>query len=182
MTRASRYGVVAYVKDPVGEFIRNLRQELHLNLPHLAAHLSLLPPRCLNETESTARELIEKICSGVEPFEVTLGEVETFIPVTPTVFIRVAHGASRMREVHSLLNTDALGGKEEWPYLPHLTIVKMGSEEQAQEAYRIARHRWSQFEGARSIQIEGVIFVREEAPNRWIDLAKIPLGPAPIKR
>lgn len=182
MTRASRYGVVAYVKDPVGEFIRSLRQELHLNLPHLAAHLSLLPPRSLNGDEASALALIEDICSRTEPFEVSLGEIETFIPVTPTVFVRVAHGASRMRELHSLLNVGALACKEEWPYLPHLTIVKMTAEDQAQEAYRIARHRWSEFDGSRSIQVEGLIFVREEATNRWIDLAKIPLGPAPIKR
>jgi 2'-5' RNA ligase len=182
MMRASRYGVVAYVKDPVGEFISNLRQELHPELPLLAAHLSMLPPRCLNGDESSALELIEDVCGRVEPFEVSLGEVETFIPVTPTVFIRVAHGASRMRELHGWLNSGVLAFDEEWTYLPHLTIVKMNSEEQAQQAYLTARHMWSEYEGTRSIYVEQLTFVREEAPNRWVDLAAIPLGRPLMKR
>lgn len=176
MTRGSRYGVVAYVNDPVGEFVENLRRELHPHLPHLAAHLSLLPPRPLNGDGSVALELIKEVCSSVEPFDVSLGEVETFIPVTPTVFIRVAHGASRMRELHRLLSVGPLDTPEEWPYLPHLTIAKMNAEHQAQEAYRIARLHWSRFKGSRTIQTSEVIFVRENSPNCWADLARIPLA------
>ena len=174
--RASRYGLVAYVKDTVREFIQDIRQELHPNLPHLAAHLSLLPPRCLNGEESSAQALIEEVCAHIEPFEVSLGEVETFIPVTPTVFIRVAHAAFSMRDLHSRLNRGALASQEPWPYLPHLTIVKMGAEDEAQEAYRIASRRWAEYEGSRSIHVDQLTFVREEALNRWVDLAEIPLG------
>ena len=175
MMRGSRYGVVAYVNGPVGEFVKDLRRELHPDLPHLAAHLSLLPPRPLNGDESSALELIKDVCSRVEPFDVSLGEVETFIPVTPTVFIRVAHGASRMRELHQLLSAGPLDTPEEWPYLPHLTIAKMTVEHQAQEAYRIARRYWSEFTGSRTIQTQELTFVRESSPNCWVDLAKISL-------
>ena len=83
------YALVTYLKGPIGEFVENLRRELHPELPHSAAHLTVLPPRCLQGTEAQALETLEEICGGVEPFEVTLGEVETFIPNTPTVFIRV---------------------------------------------------------------------------------------------
>ncbi len=88
----------------------------------------------------------------MEPFSVTLGEVETFCPLTPTVFIRVAHDAYRMRELHDRLNTGALAYTEEWPYMPHLTIVKMGAEPQAQQAYQVASERWNRFAGSREIQ------------------------------
>ncbi len=182
MTRPSRYGLVAYIKNPVKEFIQNIRQELHPNLPHLAAHLSLLPPRCLNGDESSAQALIEEVCSTIEPFDVSLGEVETFIPVTPTVFIRVAHAAFRMTELHTLLNTAVLASEEPWPYLPHLTIVKMSTEEEAQEAYRVASRRWSEFEGGRCIPVDQLTFVREEASNQWVDLAEIPLSRPLLKR
>jgi 2'-5' RNA ligase len=105
-----------------------------------------------------------------------LGEVETFIPVTPTVFIRVAHAAYRMRELHDRLNVKALAYHEEWPYMPHLTIVKMGAEDQAQYAYRVARTRWAEFDESRCIEVRDLVFVREEAQNKWADLAEIPLG------
>jgi 2'-5' RNA ligase len=130
----------------------------------------------LSSSEPAAVEILEQFCRQVEPFEVSLGEVETFIPVTPTVFIRVAHAAYRMRELHDLLNIQGLQTQEEWPYMPHLTIVKMSSEDQAQYAYRAARTRWAEFDGSRCIEIRNLSFVREEAPSRWVDLAAIPLG------
>ena len=103
-----RYALVAYVRKPVGQFVENLRRDLHPALPHLAAHLTILPPRLLQGTEANAIQELAEACREVEPFEVTLGEVETFIPVTPTVFIRVAHAAIRMQELHDQLNRDAL--------------------------------------------------------------------------
>ena len=171
-----RYALVAYVKNQVGEFVENLRKELHPELPHLDAHVTLLPPRCLQGSEAQAIETLENLCREVEPFEVSLGEIETFIPVTPTVFVRVAHAAYRMRELHDLLNVNGLATSEQWPYMPHLTIVKMGAEDQAQHAYRMARTRWAEYEGSRCIEVRDLTFVREGGDNRWIDLAAIPLG------
>lgn len=60
--------------------------------------------------------------------------------------------------------------------MPHLTIVKMSAQAQAEEAYLVARDRWAQFQGSREVQIRELTFVREEAGNRWVDLAGVPLG------
>jgi 2'-5' RNA ligase len=171
-----RYALVAYVRNPVGGFVEQLRRELHPDLPHLAAHLTILPPRLLQGSELSALEMLEDICSQVDPFEIVLSDVETFVPVTPTVFIRVAHAAYRMRELHDRLNTKALAAEEEWPYMPHLTVVKMSTEELAQAAYIMARDRWSQFEGSRRVPVEKLTFVREEEQNCWVDVAGVPLG------
>jgi len=171
-----RYALVAYVRNPVGEFVENLRRELHPQLPHLAAHLTILPPRLLQGSESSALEVLETNCSKVDPFEVSLGDVETFTPVTPTMFIRVARAAYRMRELHDRLNTKPLYAPEEWLYMPHLTIVKLGAEQQVQQAYEIAFERWARYTESREIRVEELTFVREEQENCWVDLAPIPLG------
>jgi 2'-5' RNA ligase len=181
-----QYALVAYVKHPVGEFVESLRRELHPELPHLPAHLTVLPPRYLttdsnNRTtsppsEAAALEILGEMCRQVNPFEIVLGEVETFMPVTPTVFIRVAHAAYRMRELHERLNSGILACREQWPYMPHLTIVKMATQEQALRAFEIARERWSQYKGGMRIAIEELTFVREAENNTWVDLAPIPLG------
>jgi hypothetical protein len=111
---------------------------------------------------------------------VNLGCVETFIPVTPTIYIRVDGAASRMCELHSRLNTEALAFHEEWPYIPHLTIAKMNAEPLAQRAFETARERWDQYSGSRRILLERLTFVREDpregAPHCWIDLAPVTLG------
>ncbi len=160
----------------MGEFVENLRRELHPELPHLAAHLTILPPRLLPATETAALETLERLCGQAEPFEVNLGDVENFFPKTPTVFIKVNHAASRMTELHNLLNTQALVYTEEWPYIPHLTIVKMAEQKLAQQAYETARRRWAQYHGNRRILLERLSFVREEDTNCWIDLAAFQLG------
>lgn len=177
-----RYALVAYVKSPVGEFVENLRRELHPDLPHLAAHLTFLPPRPLQGAESAALETLARICGRVEPFEVTLGDMESFVPTTFTVYIKVAHGAPRLEELHAQLNTQALAFAEEWPYVPHLTVGTMATERAAGQALETARLRWRQFSGSRRILLSRLTFVREDAPNCWIDLAPVPLGGTLVSR
>lgn len=171
-----RYALVAYVKNPVGEFVQNLRRELHPNLPHLAAHITFLPPRPLRGTEGEALRVLAEICGQAEPFEVTLGDMDCFVPTTPTVYIRVSHAASRLRELHDQLNTQALAFAEEWPYVPHLTVAKMTTEADAEQALGIARERWRQYSESRRILLDRLTFVREDSPNCWVDLAPVLLG------
>jgi len=178
---AARYALVAYVKNAIGEFVESLRRELHPSLPHLDAHLTILPPRPLSGSELEARESLEEICRRVEPFTVQLGEVETFCPVTPTVFIRVERDAGRMCKLHDQLKK-TLAGEEEWPYMPHLTIVKMATFEQAQNALQVARERWKHFAASRIIAVDELTFVRETEDKCWEDLAGVPLGRSLVSR
>jgi 2'-5' RNA ligase len=177
-----RYALVAYVHSPSGEFVERLRQELHPDLPQIPAHLTVLPPRPLRGTESAAIELLQRICGEEDPFSVSLGDVETFIPVTPTVFIRIDSAATRMRALHEKLNIEVLQFKEEWPYIPHLTIAKMAAERPAQSAFETARDRWREYRGSRRIPLEKLTFVREESPNCWVDLAAVMLGRSLVSR
>lgn len=176
MPQSPRYALVAYVRNSVGEFVENLRRELHPELPHLASHVTILPPRSIGDNELSAIEILEGVCALTQPFEITLGEVETFIPVTPTIFIRIAHAAYRMRELHDKLNVGVLAGSEEWPYMPHMTIAKLSNAEQAARAFITVRDRWAEFRGSRRILLSELTFVREEKPNQWVDLAGVPLG------
>jgi 2'-5' RNA ligase len=176
-----QYALVAYVRHPLGDFVQNLRRELHPDLPHLPAHLTILPPRRLapgqpGSDEHSVLQGLEFMCRGIDPFEVAVGDVETFVPVTPTVFLRVEHAAYRLRELHDRLAVGALAGDEQWPYMPHLTIVKMGGEQSAMAAFEFARDRWKDYSGSRRIVIEELTFVRESENNTWIDLASVRLG------
>jgi 2'-5' RNA ligase len=177
-----RYALVGYVRGPAGEFVENLRRELHPELPHLAAHLTILPPRPLQGTESSALQVLERVCREEEPFEIILGSMETFCPVTPTVYIRLEGAVERMCELHRRLNIESLAFREEWPYIPHLTIVKASAEVAAQGAFAIARERWANYSGSRRVLVERLIFVREDAPNHWVDLAPVRLGPTLVSK
>jgi len=169
------YAAIAYVRSPVGIFVEQLRRELHPAHTHADAHLTILPPRPLCGTELQALDLLTEVCRATAPFEITMGDVETFLPVTPTVFIRVARGAYRLRELRESLNLGALCFQEPWPYMPHLTIVKADCDDEVPRVLEIARQRWSEYSDTRKIRISKLSFVKGTG-ERWVDLATVQLG------
>ncbi len=174
--KAPQYAVVAYVKDSVGRFVEDLRRELHPDHSQLAAHVTVLPPRQLKGSEQAAIETLQRYASEIGPFEILGASVETFSPTTPTVFIRVEQSAHRLRDLHEKLNIGALYSDEQWPYMPHLTIVKMPELAGAEAALVSARARWAQFPGPKTATIADLTFVREGENNQWIDIATVKLN------
>jgi 2'-5' RNA ligase len=174
------YAAVAYVRSPVGIFVEELRRELHPAHTHADAHLTVLPPRPLRGTEQEALGVLSELCQTVPAFDITMGDVESFVPITPTIFLRVARGAYRMRELHDLLNRGALDYQEPWPYMPHLTIVKADTEDEAEKVEAIARQRWKAYTDTRTVRLSSLTFVKGNG-ERWVDLAKVHLGSVPVR-
>jgi 2'-5' RNA ligase len=167
---------VAYVKNELGAFVEALRRQVDPRFGHLPAHITVLPPRCLQGSESQAQSTLEELCRDQRPFDIRLGDVESFVPRTPVVFIRIAHAGYKMRELHDRLNTGPFLCEESWPYMPHLTIIKSEEPEHAQEVLAGIRRRWAKFAGSRRITIEELTFVRQIDGTHWEDLAPILLG------
>ena len=171
------YAVIAYVRSPVGIFVEQLRRELHPAHTHADAHLTILPPRPLCGTEEQARQMLTDVTHSANRFQVAMGDVESFVPVTPTVFLRVARGAYRMRELRDRLNREVLCFEEPWPYMPHLTIGKMDTEEEARKLLQVARERWKAYEGPRTASINSLTLVKG-CGDRWVNVIKLPLAGA----
>ena len=169
------YAVVAYVRSPVGIFVEELRRELHPAHTHADAHLTILPPRPISGTHQQGLELLAEVAQSATPFQVTMGEVETFAPVTPTVFLRVARGAYRMRELREKLNRGPFNFDEPWPYMPHLTIAKMDTIDEARKVLDVARQRWQAYSGARNLYVESLTLVKGSG-ERWVDISTVPLA------
>jgi len=179
---APQYALVAYVKNELGRFVEELRRELHPELGHLPAHMSILPPRPLRGSEEQALATLGRLCESVAPFAVSMDGVESFLPVTPTVYLRV-ETPSLMNALHDRLNTEALACTEQWPYVSHLTIVKLADESRVPGVLELARERWSAYRGSRQARVEELTFVREgETASHWMDLAPVPLGRALASR
>lgn len=173
-----QYALVAYLREPVGRFVEQLRRELYPEHAHLAAHVTVLPPRALRATEEEAVQHLRKSALRFASFEVELNDVESFAPATPTVFLRVSRAAHRFRDMHVAFNSGPLYCEEQWTYMPHLTIVKMPDFAAAEQALKIARERWSQYEGPRHANVSELTFVRESGEAAWTDLAVITLEKA----
>ena len=180
--QAVQYAVVAYLRNELGRFVEELRTELHPQHAHLPAHVTVLPPRPLQGSEAQGVETLEALCRDQPPFEISLGQVETFSPTTPTVFIQVERAGYRLRELHDRLNTGVFQFEEPWPYMPHLTVVKLSDLERALTAFESARQRWANYRGPRHALVDQLAFVRELPGYRWEDLAPVQLGTTLAKR
>ncbi len=176
-SRPPQYAVVAYVRNSVGHFVEDLRRELYPAHGHLPAHVTVLPPRYLKGAEDEAIAMLRQQLAAVQTFQIRMGEVETFIPTTPTVFLRVESHAHRFRELHEDLNIEAFHCSEQWPYMPHMTIVKMPTIPEAEQALALARERWKRYEGDKTADITDFTFVRESTDQHWTDLATFALQP-----
>ena len=174
--KAVQYALVTYVRSELGEFVEDLRRELHPAHAHLPTHLTVLPPRPLQDaSEEAAIAMLRAMSATIVPFQVDLGQVESFLPTTPTVFIRVSWAGYRLRELHDLFNRVPLEYKESLPYMPHVTVAKLDSNERAAEVLRTSRTRWQNYRGSHRIDVEHLTFVRGTA-STWTDLAQITLG------
>jgi 2'-5' RNA ligase len=174
-----QYALVAYVKSELGEFVEELRRELHPAHAHLPTQLTVLPPRPLQGSEDDAVAMLQKMSTQVTPFEVALGEVESFLPITPTVFIRVSYAGYKMRELHDLLNREPLAYTESLPYMPHVTVAKLDDNVRAEEVLRTSKTRWENYLGSHRVLVERLTFVRGSA-HTWTDLAEVTLS-APVR-
>ena len=176
---APQYALVTYVRSELGEFIEGLRRELHPPHAHLPTHLTVLPPRPLqNGSEEDAVNMLRDLASKVSPFFVDLDKVESFLPSTPTVFIRVSWAGYRIRELHDLLNRVPLEYQEPLPYMPHVTVAKLDDNEHAAEVLRTSRVRWENYRGSHRIEVERLVFVRGGG-HTWTDLADVTLSGPP---
>lgn len=173
-----QYALVAYVRNDLGAFVEHLRRDVHPVHAHLPTHLTVLPPRPLHGSEADAAAMLQKVATLVAPFSVELGEVESFLPVTPTVFIRVSYAGYKMRELHDLMNRAPLEFEEALPYMPHVTVAKLDDNERAAEVFQICKTRWANYPGSHRIEVERLSFVRGSR-DTWTDLADVVLSAPP---
>jgi len=176
---ASQFALVAYIPDPLGRFLDDLRLELTPGCrPH--AHVTVLPPRPLDhEVSETVRQINEGLkCAA--PFRVDLGEIEIF-DTSHVVYLGVKRGYMELLQFYSALNCGCLSYTEPFPYHPHITIAQNVTAEDAARLAAVASERWADYDGPRSFEVASLSFVQQVAPNVWVDVAKVPVGaPVPV--
>jgi len=174
--RINLFSLVTYLPDPLAGFIDRLRDEL---VPGccLRAHITLLPPRPLVESPEAASRHIREVLRRVPPFEVLLDQVHIFT-VSSVVYLELAAGGEKLRQLHDALNSGAAAFQEPFPYHPHVTLAQQISPDQVPGVYEHARYRWAEYKHGHSFLVDRATFVQAINLYRWVDLEDCPLGPA----
>jgi 2'-5' RNA ligase len=176
--RINSYALVAYIPDPLGRFLDDLRRLLVPGSdPH--AHVTLLPPRPL-QAPAEALAQIRDFAEHLPVFEVEATKLAVF-PKTNVIYIEIGNGREMLTAAHGMLNRDALAFTEPFPYHPHITLAQELPPEEVPAAVEIAQRWWNDYPHPRVFPVRQLAFVQNSNCNRWTDLATVPLaGPIPV--
>jgi 2'-5' RNA ligase len=175
--RVNQYALVSYIQEPLGGYLDELRLLLAPGCrPH--AHVTILPPRPLQEPEIRAESEIRNLATQFHSFEVKLGSVELFA-ATEVIYLDVKCGEHELREMHQKLNAGAAHYDEPFAFHPHITLAQNLPHEQVAETLERARKHWSAWKGEVTFPVEELSFVQNTEQNIWLDLIHFRLAHEP---
>ena len=168
------FALVTYIPIPLGRFLDDLRKELVPNfMPR--AHVTILPPRPLEEDPRVAWGHVYTIIKDFGPFEIAADWVELF-ESTSVVYLKIGAGRRVLLQMHERLNSGPASYNEGYEYSPHITLAQDLHPSEAADAYELAQRRWAEYRGERWFAVDRVSFVRGTNRRRWLDLAEGRLG------
>ncbi len=173
------FALVAYIPDPLGQFLDDLRREL---VPDCVprAHVTLLPPRPLVVEIDEAWQYLDSSLKAFPSFEVRCGQVQKF-QSTSVIYIGLDLGRDELEAMHTVLNQGPTEFQEPFQYHPHITLAQDLAPERVKDVYNLAIRRWVEYNSNRSFVVDGVTFVQGTNCNQWIDLAHFTLrAPQPV--
>jgi 2'-5' RNA ligase len=132
--------LVTYLPEPLGSFLTELRQTV-AGEDKPEAHITFLPPRPLSLPVEQAALDVRQRLSGVEPFEVQLGAIRLF-PRTNILYISLETGRGALLRLHDLLNQGSLFAREDFEFIPHLTLSGTLPASDIQQALVNAESAW----------------------------------------
>jgi 2'-5' RNA ligase len=167
----SSYAVVAYLAGDLGKFVEKFRSAISPDQSHLRPHITALSPRKLQISDAEAIRVFKK--KKFQPVAVELGDVCSFRPLSPTIYLDLRRGQTEIWDLHHQLGSSPLLGKPEWPFVPHITLAKLDDFKDIARVFQHARDRWRDYQGTRAFTISELVLVREENEGQWVDLASI---------
>ena len=130
-------GVAVAIPDPWGAELERWRASFgDPQAGAIPAHITLLPPTRVRETELDAvDEHLSGAAGSVAPFAVHLRGTGTFRPVSPVVFVALASGIAGCERLESQVRRGRLARELDFPYHPHVTVAHDLPDEVLDEAY-----------------------------------------------
>ena len=167
----SSYAVVAYLDGDLGEFASRFRSAISPEHTHLRPHITALSPRKVDVSDADAIKVFKK--HKFQAIRIELGDVMTFRPLSPTIYLDLRKGQREIWELHNALGKPPLSGRPDWPFVPHITLAKLDDFKDVNRVFQHARGRWRDYQGARGFTVSELTLVREEKKGHWVDLASI---------
>ncbi|MGD9483405.1 2'-5' RNA ligase family protein [Streptomyces sp. TRM70308] len=133
-------GVSIAVPEPYGSMLQQCRAGFGDTAAHsIPTHVTLLPPTEVTAADRPAiEEHLAAVAAAGQPFPMRLSGTDTFRPLSPVVFVRVAEGAASCHGLQERVRAPEgpLARELNFPYHPHVTIAHGIDEEAMNRAQR----------------------------------------------
>jgi 2'-5' RNA ligase len=167
-------GVSIPVPDPHGAYLQAKRAAF--NDPQamaIPAHVTLLGPTRIHRVQLPAFAAhLGRVAAAAHPFAMLLRGTGTFRPVSPVVFVQVAHGISGCEGLQRALGNSDYGASSTFPYHPHVTVAHDVPDTDLDRAFADLASWEAQFD------VEQFWLYEQDHASRWIPVRAFPLGSA----
>ena len=135
-------GVSIAVPEPYGRLLQERRAGFGDPVAHaIPTHITLLPP-----TEVAIPELprfglhLSRVAAEGRSFPMRLDGTDSFRPLSPVVYVRVAEGAAACATLQEAVRSGPVERDLQFPYHPHVTVAHGIAEEAMDRAQRELAH------------------------------------------
>ncbi|MFE6776087.1 2'-5' RNA ligase family protein [Streptomyces sp. NPDC057702] len=169
-------GVSIAVPEPYGSFLQERRAGFGDPAAHsIPTHVTLLPPTEVDEAALPGIERhLAEVAAGWAPFPMRLSGTDTFRPLSPVVFVKLAEGAAECAALQERVRAASgpCARELQFPYHPHVTVAHGISEEAMDRAYAELK----EYEAAWTIA--GFALYEQGADGVWRLEREYPFRPA----
>ena len=164
------------VPPPLAQEIDGLRRACgDGSLDRVPPHLTLVPPVNVPvDRFGAALALLDDAAGAVEPFALSLGPPDTFLPVNPVLYLRVEGNEAALGTLRARVFRPPLERSMTWPYVPHVTLA----DEAEPDRIRAALLALADFRA--ELAVERVDLLEEQRDSdgrrRWRSVADAGLG------
>jgi 2'-5' RNA ligase len=168
-------GVSIAVPEPYGRLLQDRRAGFGDPVAYaIPTHITLLPPTEVagGELADLDRHLAHVAAHG-RSFRMRLDGTDTFRPLSPVVYVRVAQGASACGALQEAVRSGPVERELQFPYHPHVTVAHGIAEEamdRAQLDLAAFTAEW---------RANGFALYEQGADEVWRKVRDYPFGPDP---
>jgi 2'-5' RNA ligase len=118
-------GVSIAVPEPYGRTLQDRRASFGDPAARaIPTHVTLLPPTEVGSADLPGYRLhLARVATEARPFAMRLDGTDTFRPLTPVVYLRVAEGGPACAELQERVRSGPVSRDLQFPYHPHVTVA-----------------------------------------------------------
>jgi len=174
-----RLGVVLLVPEPEAAAVDGLRRAMGTDVHRIAPHITLVPPVNVREDDlETALSGLRSAAAATSPFELHLGPVRSFAPVSPVVYLAISGDIEPLHGLRAGVFQAPLSRPLSHGFHPHLTL----GEDIAPERTAAAVAALASFEATVRIDALHLLEEQREDDGRrvWRPLADVRLAASSV--